>query len=55
MLSELDIADAGEMGIEVYRDMDRLLAAAELKDKTILIVPNGSVVIPKPESAARGV
>ncbi len=52
MLSELDRSDAAQMGIEVYRDMDQLLAAAELKGKSILVVPNGSVVIPKVQTGA---
>ena len=47
MLSDLNAQDAGEMGIEVYKDMDELLANADIKGKKTLIVPNGSVVIPR--------
>lgn len=47
MLSDLNAQDAAEMGIEVYKDMDELLANANLEGKKTLIVPNGSVVIPR--------
>ncbi len=49
MLSDLSREDAGEMGIEVYKDMDALLAAAHLEKQKILVIPNGSVVIPRVE------
>ncbi|MFA7463204.1 MAG: hypothetical protein WCY59_08695, partial [Anaerovoracaceae bacterium] len=52
MLSELDVSDAGEMGIEVYRDMEELLTAANLEKQKILVIPNGSVVIPRVETGA---
>lgn len=52
MLSDLNVADAGEMGIEVYQNMDELLAAAKLDKQKILVIPNGSVVIPKVEIGA---
>jgi len=52
MLSELNAADAAEMGIEVYRDMEELLAAAKLDHQRILVIPNGSVVIPRVEAGA---
>jgi hypothetical protein len=40
------------MGIEVYRDMEELLAAAKLDHQRILVIPNGSVVIPRVEAGA---
>lgn len=49
MLSDLSSEDAGEMGIEVYKSMDALLAAAHLEKQKILVIPNGSVVIPRVE------
>jgi len=52
MLSELDVSGAGEMGIEVYRDMEELLTAANLEKQKILVIPNGSVVIPRVETGA---
>lgn len=47
MLSTLPAQDAGEIGIEVYDNMDQLLAAVCLDHKKVLVIPNGSVVIPK--------
>lgn len=47
MLSMLNPEEAREMGIEVYSDIKTLLDNAQLKDKKILVIPNGSVVIPK--------
>ncbi len=47
MISKLNKQDAKEMGIEVYEDIDQLLSDACLDNKSVLIIPNGSVVIPK--------
>jgi hypothetical protein len=47
MISKLNKQDALEMGIEVYEDIDQLLSDACLDNKSVLIIPNGSVVIPK--------
>ncbi|NCB42968.1 MAG: nickel-dependent lactate racemase [Clostridia bacterium] len=47
LLSELNKKDAQEMGIEVYQSIEDLLSAAGLEDKKILVIPDGSVVIPK--------
>ena len=47
MLSMLNPKEAHEMGIEIYTDITTLLANARLENKRILVIPNGSVVIPK--------
>lgn len=47
MLSALDAKDAKEMGIDVYDNINSLLSNVCLEDKKILVIPNGSVVIPK--------
>lgn len=47
MLSLLKSEEASEMGIEIFSDIETLLADARLKGKKILVIPNGSVVIPK--------
>ena len=47
LVSALNPADAKEMGIEVYQDIDMLLANVELENKKLLVIPEGSVVIPK--------
>lgn len=50
MVSTLNKKDAKEMGIEVYDKIETLLENACLKNKKILVIPNGSVVIPKVKS-----
>lgn len=37
------------MGIHAFSNMEDLLAAANIKDKTLYVIPNGSTVIPAPQ------
>ena len=49
MLTSIPPEVVRPMGIEAFSDMDSLLKAAALEDKSIYVIPNGSTVIPYAE------
>lgn len=51
LLTSIKQATVAPMGIEAYSDIDALLAAADLSDKRIYVIENGSTVIPFVEGA----
>ncbi|MFR7852475.1 MAG: hypothetical protein ACLU5K_00370 [Christensenellales bacterium] len=50
LLTTADPSSLAPMGIEAYTDMAALLAAADIADKDILLIPNGSTVVPYPKA-----
>ena len=46
LLSDIDPAETAPMGIESYRDVPSLLAAADLEGKSITVIPRAGTVVP---------
>ncbi len=46
MLSSVSPETVAPMGLQAYGTVEELLAAADLKDKSIYVIPNGSTVVP---------
>ena len=46
LLSGIDPAKTAPMGIESYADVKTLLASADLKGKTIAVIPNAGATVP---------
>lgn len=46
LLTSADPSSLAAMGFEAYSDMSALLSAADIADKDILLIPNGSTVVP---------
>ena len=46
MLSSVSPETVAPMGLKAYGTVEELLAAADLKDKSIYVIPNGSTVVP---------
>ena len=51
LLTKADPSSLAPMGIEAYSDIDSLLRAAKLENSDILLIPNGSTVVPYPKEA----
>ena len=46
MLTSISPDTVAPMGIEAYHDLKDLIAAADLQDKTVYVIPNGATVVP---------
>ena len=46
MLSSVAQETVAPMGLKSYQTVDALMAAADLKDKKVYVIPNGSTVVP---------
>ena len=51
LLSTIPAETLRPIGMESYQDMDALLQAADLKGKSIYVIPNGNTVMPIPQEA----
>ena len=51
MLTSISPETVAPMGIEAYQDLKELIAAADLQNKTVYVIPNGATVVPYVEEA----